>query len=93
MTVFYSWFLVLYKEGPASYHASYVVIIDVVDKETLKRDTGMCRRCMNPKNIFGLNRLCETTGKVSRYLLFVIPKAISFYYRICYFFKYCGHEN
>lgn len=53
----------LYKEGPAFYHASYVVIIDVLDK-TLKRKEEFNLRSMEVTNIIGLNRLCETAGKV-----------------------------
>lgn len=56
--------LVLYKDGPAYYHASYVVIIDVVDEESFQRRKDMCKRAMDVPNIIGLNRLCETMGKV-----------------------------
>lgn len=53
----------LYKDGPAYYHASYVVIVDVLDGESLERRRDLCRRSMNTRDIAGLNRLCETTGK------------------------------
>lgn len=53
----------LYKEGPTFYHASYVVIIDVIDEETSERRKDLCRRSMDAKNIAGLNRVCETTSK------------------------------
>lgn len=53
----------LYKEGPAYYHASYVVIIDILDENTLQRKVDLCRRDMNTKNLAGLNRLCESTAK------------------------------
>lgn len=53
----------LYKDGPAFYHASYIVIIDILSEDTLERRTDLCRRSMNTRNIVGLNRLCESTGK------------------------------
>lgn len=53
----------LYKTGPAYYHASYVVIIDILDENTLERKPDLCRRSMNTRDITGLNRLCEGTGK------------------------------
>lgn len=62
------YFLVLYKEGPAFYHASYVIVIDVLD-ESLKRKEEFNHRSMEVTNIIGLNRLCETAGKVYYLLL------------------------
>ncbi|KAK9743998.1 tRNA intron endonuclease, catalytic C-terminal domain [Popillia japonica] len=53
---------ILYKAGPPYYHASYVVIIDIVN-EDLSRKKEMQRRSMDTVNIIGLNRLCETAGK------------------------------
>ncbi|XP_018324148.1 tRNA-splicing endonuclease subunit Sen2 [Agrilus planipennis] len=53
----------LYKDGPSVYHASYVVIIDVVNPENLERRTSLCRRKMSVIEIVGLNRLCENCGK------------------------------
>lgn len=53
----------LYKKGPAYYHASYVVIIDILDENTSHRRLDLCRRSMNTKEIAGLNRLCVSTGK------------------------------
>lgn len=53
----------LYKDGPAYYHASFIVIIDIVDEITLERRVDLCRRSMYTKEITGLNRLCESTGK------------------------------
>lgn len=56
-------FPVLYRGGPPYYHASYVIIIDVIN-EDLIRVEEMNRRSMEIINIIGLNRLCETAGKV-----------------------------
>ncbi|GJQ73547.1 hypothetical protein Trydic_g13895 [Trypoxylus dichotomus] len=53
---------ILYKAGPPYYHASYVVIIDILN-EDLTRRKEMQRRSMEVVNIIGLNRLCETAGK------------------------------
>lgn len=53
----------LYKQGPAYYHASYVVIIDIFNESNLERNSDLCRREMNARDIIGLNRLCESTGK------------------------------
>ncbi|KAJ8972368.1 hypothetical protein NQ317_018481 [Molorchus minor] len=53
---------VLYKQGPAFYHASYVVIIDLVD-ENFKRIEKLSRRNMDNVSLLSLNRLCETAGK------------------------------
>ncbi|KAJ8915013.1 hypothetical protein NQ315_015987 [Exocentrus adspersus] len=50
----------LYKQGPPFYHASYVVIIDIVN-ENLERIHE--RRSMDNIPLLGLNRLCETAGK------------------------------
>ncbi|KAB0793325.1 hypothetical protein PPYR_12945 [Photinus pyralis] len=53
----------LYKEGPAFYHASYLVIIDVLDANSRERKLESCRRSMDIVTLSGLNRLCETVGK------------------------------
>ncbi|KAG5888763.1 hypothetical protein JTB14_021508 [Gonioctena quinquepunctata] len=52
----------LYKQGPPFYHASYVVIIDVLD-ENLTRTASMSTRSMDNMSVLSLNRLCETAGK------------------------------
>jgi tRNA-splicing endonuclease subunit Sen2 len=59
---------VLYKQGPPFYHASYVVIIHVVD-ENFQKIEDMNRRSMENRCLMGLNRLCETAGKVVIVLL------------------------
>lgn len=57
----------LYKQGPPFYHASYVVIICVVDKELKLVEN---RRSFKKTHLMGLNRLCETAGKVPTYITF-----------------------
>ncbi|XP_018576539.1 tRNA-splicing endonuclease subunit Sen2 isoform X2 [Anoplophora glabripennis] len=52
----------LYKQGPPFYHASYVVVIDIVN-ENLERIEHFSRRSMDNVPLLSLNRLCETAGK------------------------------
>lgn len=56
--------LVLYKQGPPFYHASYIVIIDVVDADLLTLIPSKCIRKMTWSNLFGLDRLSESAAKV-----------------------------
>lgn len=56
-------FLVLYKEGPPYYHASYVVVIDNLF-HNLSRNTDVCQRSIDWTSLIGLNRLTETSAKV-----------------------------
>lgn len=63
----------LYKEGPPFYHASYLVIIDVLQEES-SRAEHLCRRSMDTENIIGLNRLCETAGKDLLIFQIIWPK-------------------
>lgn len=55
----------LYKQGPPFYHASYVVIIDVLDADLLTIIPSKCMRQMTWNTLFGLDRLSETTAKVT----------------------------
>lgn len=68
----------LYKEGPPFYHASYLVIIDVLDEESLERKDDLVRRSMDTVNIIGLNRLCETAGKELLICQIIWPKEATF---------------
>lgn len=61
---FFFFFSVLYKQGPPYYHASYLVVVETVDADTLIRDDSRCTRKMDWKNLYELNRLCEVTAKV-----------------------------
>ncbi|XP_008553485.1 tRNA-splicing endonuclease subunit Sen2 [Microplitis demolitor] len=53
----------LYKQGPPFYHASYTVIVDTADADTLLRDDSRCTRKMNWKSLLQMNRLNEITAK------------------------------
>ncbi|KAF5288312.1 hypothetical protein FQR65_LT12046 [Abscondita terminalis] len=66
----------LYKQGPAFFHASYLVIIDILDESTLHRRKDMNRRSMEVANLIGLNRLCETVGKELMICQIMWPKDI-----------------
>ncbi|XP_022900403.2 tRNA-splicing endonuclease subunit Sen2 [Onthophagus taurus] len=66
----------LYKQGPAFYHASYVVIIDVIN-EKLDRILNLQRRSMEYKNLIGLYRLAETTGKELLICQVILPENVN----------------
>ncbi|XP_046746967.1 tRNA-splicing endonuclease subunit Sen2 [Diprion similis] len=53
----------LYKQGPPFYHASYIVIVEVLDADTLITDDKKTTRKMTWKKLFGLDRLSETAAK------------------------------
>ncbi|XP_028147798.2 tRNA-splicing endonuclease subunit Sen2 [Diabrotica virgifera virgifera] len=53
---------VLYKQGPMFYHASYVVVVDVLNNK-LQRIQELCRRPLENTSLLCLNRLCQTAGK------------------------------
>ncbi|KAJ4447568.1 hypothetical protein ANN_09575 [Periplaneta americana] len=52
----------LYKHGPPFYHASYIVVIEVVDKSSRTRIAGF-GRTLSWTRLMGLNRLAESAGK------------------------------
>lgn len=54
--------LLLYKQGPPFYHASYIVVIEVVDKSSWTRIPGF-GRTLSWTRLMGLNRLGESAGK------------------------------
>jgi len=58
---------VLYKQGPPFYHASYIVLVEVIDKSTLMRIPGL-QRSLTWTRLMGLNRVGESAGKVNRYV-------------------------
>lgn len=66
-------FVVLYKQGPPFYHSTYVIIIEVVDKDnqTIQQLTN---HSMDNLSVLSLNRLCETSGKVSLICTYLKPK-------------------
>ncbi|KAK5640766.1 hypothetical protein RI129_009313 [Pyrocoelia pectoralis] len=69
----------LYKDGPGFHHASYLVIVDILDATSLERKSESCRRSMDVTSISGLNRLCETVGKVN--LDQILTVTVKFLYR------------
>lgn len=60
---------VLYKKGPPFYHASYMVIIEIADADSLVVDPTMSSRSMTWNSLFGFERLSETAAKVNVHLL------------------------
>lgn len=60
--------LVLYKEGPPFYHASYIVIVQVADADSLIVNSAMSNRSVTWNSLFGLERLSETAAKVYIYV-------------------------
>jgi tRNA-splicing endonuclease subunit Sen2 len=56
---------VLYKQGPPFYHASYIVLVEVIDNSTMMRIPGL-QRNLSWTRLMGLNRVGETAGKVNR---------------------------
>lgn len=53
----------LYKQGPPFYHASYIVLVDVIDETTLERIPEKAMRRMNLKDLIGMERLAESAAK------------------------------
>lgn len=53
----------LYKQGPPFYHASYIVIIDILDGDTLVTDQSKCMHKLTWNSLLGLERLSETAAK------------------------------
>ncbi|XP_047358616.1 tRNA-splicing endonuclease subunit Sen2 isoform X2 [Vespa velutina] len=67
----------LYKQGPPFYHASYIVIIDVVDADLLTIIPSKCFRKMTWSNLFGLDRLAESAAKEILFAQVLWPSSIS----------------
>lgn len=68
----------LYKQGPPFYHASYIVLVEVIDKSTLRRIPGL-QRSLSWTRLMGLNRVGESAGKVKSclYLHFCVHVGIA----------------
>lgn len=66
----------LYKQGPSFYHASYIVLIDVLDANTLIRDETKCTR-KTWNNLLGLERLSETAAKEILFAQVLWPSSAS----------------
>lgn len=67
----------LYKQGPAFYHASYVVVVDVVDADTLIREPTKSTRNFTWNHLLGLERLSETAAKEILYAQVMWPSTVS----------------
>ncbi|XP_012224187.1 tRNA-splicing endonuclease subunit Sen2 [Linepithema humile] len=67
----------LYKEGPPFYHASYIVIVEVVDADSLVIDTTMSTRSMMWNDLFSLERLSETAAKEILFAQVLWPSSVS----------------
>ncbi|XP_015599327.1 tRNA-splicing endonuclease subunit Sen2 [Cephus cinctus] len=66
----------LYKQGPPFYHASYIVILEVLDADTLIRNEKKTMRSMTWNNLFGLHRLSETAAKEILFAQVLWPSTI-----------------
>lgn len=53
----------LYKEGPPFYHASYIVLVEVLRQADLSRSSAHNRRSISWPLLFSVNRLAETVAK------------------------------
>jgi len=67
----------LYKEGPPFYHASYIVIVEVVDADSLVVDSTMSSRSMTWNSLFGFERLSETAAKETLFAQVLWPSSVS----------------
>ncbi|KAL0125119.1 hypothetical protein PUN28_004333 [Cardiocondyla obscurior] len=65
----------LYKEGPPFYHASYIVIIEVADADSLVIDPASSRS-MTWNNLFGFERLSETVAKELLFAQVLWPSSV-----------------
>ncbi|CAG9854606.1 unnamed protein product [Phyllotreta striolata] len=65
----------LYKEGPAHFHASYVVIVETLDESLGRVETG---RSMDNLSLACLNRSCESTGKELLICQVTLPKSVDY---------------
>lgn len=81
-------FSVLYKEGPPFYHASYIVVVEVVDADSLIVDSSMSARSMTWNSLFGLERLSETIAKVN-VRIYIYYKYNTVILMSVYFYAYC----
>ncbi|XP_012282962.1 tRNA-splicing endonuclease subunit Sen2 isoform X2 [Orussus abietinus] len=66
----------LYKQGPPFYHASYIVIIDVVNADTLIRESDKAIHKFTWDNLIGLERLSETAAKEILFAQILWPSSL-----------------
>ncbi|XP_011883007.1 PREDICTED: tRNA-splicing endonuclease subunit Sen2 isoform X2 [Vollenhovia emeryi] len=67
----------LYKDGPPFYHASYIVIVEVADADSLVIDPTMSSRSMTWNSLIGFERLSETTAKEILFAQVLWPSSVS----------------
>ncbi|CAK9828092.1 tRNA-splicing endonuclease subunit Sen2 [Anthophora retusa] len=67
----------LYKQGPPFYHASYIVVIDTVDGDSLIRNEAECMHKLTWNNLLGLERLSETAAKEILFAQVLWPSSAS----------------
>lgn len=66
----------LYKKGPPFYHASYMVIIEIADADSLVVDPTMSSRSMTWNSLFGFERLSETAAKETLFAQVLWPSSV-----------------
>ncbi|XP_029047607.1 tRNA-splicing endonuclease subunit Sen2 isoform X1 [Osmia bicornis bicornis] len=67
----------LYKQGPPFYHASYIVIVDDLDGDTLIRNQSKSMHKLTWNNLLGLERLSETAAKEILFAQVLWPSSTS----------------
>ncbi|XP_076233210.1 tRNA splicing endonuclease subunit 2 [Calliopsis andreniformis] len=67
----------LYKQGPPFYHASYIVLIDVLDGDSLIRDQNKSMHKSTWNSLLGLERLSETAAKEILFAQVLWPSSVS----------------
>ena len=67
----------LYKQGPPFYHASYIVIVDVLDGDSSIRHESKSLRKSTWNNLLGLERLSETAAKEILFAQVLWPSSVS----------------
>lgn len=68
----------LYKHGPPFYHASYIVIVEVADADSLVRSSSVSTRSiMTWDSLFGLDRLSETAAKEILFAQVLWPSSVA----------------
>lgn len=65
----------LYKEGPPFFHASYIVIVEVVDADSLVIESTLSTRS-TWDGLFGLQRLSETAAKEILFAQVLWPSSV-----------------
>ncbi|KAG7196689.1 hypothetical protein KM043_016021 [Ampulex compressa] len=67
----------LYKQGPPFFHASYIVIVEIVGADSLIKDSTRSLQSMTWNKLLGLERLSETAAKEIMFAQVLWPSSIS----------------